>query len=490
MELYREELMYINGQEVESVSGRWMDVENPSHIGTLAGKAPRANAEDVDLAVRAAHAAFPAWKNMQAKDRARLLMKIADEVEKVQEEIGYTIASENGNAIRTQARGEAKNGVERFRYYGCYGYEIKGTTYPGPNNLMCYSRREPLGVVAGITPWNAPVQLAVAKMGAALVTGNTMVLKVASDAPLAAMRVAKIAARLLPPGVLNVISGPGGECGEALCSHPLVAKISLTGSTEVGKSVMHHAADRILNTTMELGGKNPQIVFEDCPIVETAKGLIPGARIARQGQSCSSGSRVYIHRSIFKELTTQLAAEMAKLKVGDACDEASDLGAITSKVQFDKIVKYIEQAKNTQGVQMLTGGLPDPNGPLGCGYHVLPTVFTCEDDNTFLSKLELFGPIIACIPFDTEEEAIRMANDTAYGLAAFVWSKDTARAIRVAHQIDAGWVMVNSGGAQVQGHPYGGMKESGLGREHCLEGMLESFTELKGYIVNMEYATK
>lgn len=484
---YREELMYIDGKECESVSGRWIDVENPSHIGTFAGRAPRANAEDVDRAVQAAYRAFPEWKKLRPQDRGILLDKIADEVEKIQEEIAYTIASENGNAIRTQARGEAKNGVDRFRYYSGLGTEIKGTTYPGPNNFLLYSRREPLGVVAGITPWNAPVQLAVAKMGAALLTGNTMVLKVASDAPLAAMCVAKTAAKLLPPGVLNVISGSGTECGDALCAHPLVAKISLTGSTDVGKSVLHHAADRVLNTTLELGGKNPVIVFEDVKIEKTAKGLIPGARIARQGQSCSSGSRVYVHRSIFEEFTQALAKEMSALKVGDACDEESYLGAISSKVQFDKVSGFIRRAQETPGVKMLCGGLPEAGSPLTEGYHVLPTVFTCENDDTFLSKLELFGPIIACIPFDTEEEAIKMANDTHYGLAAFVWSSDTGRAIRVAHSIDAGWVMVNGGGGQIQGHPYGGMKQSGLGREHCLEGMLESFTELKGVLVNLDY---
>lgn len=486
MENYRKELMYINGKEVESISGRWIDVENPSKKGTYSGCAPMGNAEDVDLAVKAAYNAFDGWRMVPANDRGTLLMKIADEVEKHQEEIAYTIASENGNAIRTQARGEAKNGVVRFRYYGGLGTEIKGTTYPGPNNIFLYSRREPLGVVAGIVPWNAPVQLAVAKMGAALLTGNTMVLKVASDAPLAAMRVAKIAAKMLPPGVLNVISGSGNECGNALTQHPLISKISFTGSTEVGKSTLHNAANRVANTTMELGGKNPQIVFPDCDFEKTVKGIIPGARIARQGQSCSSGSRIYVHKSIFDKFVSRLSEEMSKLIVGDACDEASYMGAISSKVQFDKITNIIKQAIDEKGTKLICGGLPPTEGPLSEGYFIEPTVFTAENNDSILARLEVFGPILVCIPWEDEDEVIQLANDTAYGLSAFVWTGDTAKGIKIANEIKAGWVMINGGGGQVQGHPYGGMKESGIGREHCLEGMLESFTELKGILVNLD----
>jgi betaine-aldehyde dehydrogenase len=490
MECYREELMYIDGKEVESVTGRWIEVENPSHRGKLAGKAPKGGAQDVDLAVKAAQKAFYAWSRMNPRDRGDLLRKVGDELEKHVEEVAYTIASENGNAVRTQARNEAKSAVLRYRYYGGLAYEIKGTTYPGPENLLLYSRREPIGVVAGIVPWNAPVGLTVAKVGAALVTGNTMVLKVASDAPLAAMYVAKTAAKMLPPGVLNVVSGSGGECGTALLRHPGVGKVSFTGSTEVGKEVMKEAAPRILKSTMELGGKNPVIVFPDCDVEETAKGLLPGARITRQGQSCSSGSRVYIHKSIFDKVVAALAENMKALKVGDACDEASDLGAISSKVQFDKICGFLETALKEDGVKLVCGGLPPKEGPLTEGYHLIPTVFTSVNPDSLLVRKELFGPIIVCVPWEDEEEVIRMANDTLYGLTAFIWSKNTSKAIKMANEIKAGWIIINSGGGQQQGHPYGGMKESGIGKEHSLEGMLESYTELKGIIINLDYGTK
>ncbi len=377
--------------------------------------------------------------------------------------------------------------MERFRYYGRLGTEKKGTTYPGPDNMFFYSRREPVGVVAAIIPWNAPVQLAVAKMAPVLLTGNTMVLKVASDAPLAAMRTAKIAAGMLPPGLLNAISGSGDECGEALLSHPLINKISLTGSTEVGIKALHHAADRVLNSTLELGGKNPQIVFPDCDFEKTVKGIIPGARLARQGQSCSSGSRIYVHKSIFDKFVSRLYREVSKLKVGHACDETNDMGAISSSVQYNKIIRIIKQAMAEPDTRLIRGGLPPEEGLLSEGYFLLPTVFTARNNDSILAKVEVFGPILVCIPWEDENEVIHLANDTDYGLAAFIWSKDVAQAIKTAHEINAGWIVINGGGAQVQGQPYGGMKESGLGREQSLEGMLGSYTELKAVLINLDY---
>lgn len=483
----REELLYINGKEVESVSGEWMNVENPSKLGTFAGRAPKANAEDVDLAAKAARAALKSWRRTTARERGAILLKIADDIEKVKEEIAYTIASENGNAIRTQARGEANGAVDLFRYYAGLATELKGTTYPGPNNLFLYTYREPVGVVAAIVPWNAPVQLTAGKLGAALVAGNTVILKVASCAPLAAMRVAKIAAKHLPAGVLNVLSGPGGSCGDAIVKHPYVNKVSLTGSTAVGKGVMREAANRIVKTTLELGGKNPQIVFSDCLIDKTVKGIFNGTRVTRQGQSCTSGANVYIQRDIFNEVVSKLAEEASKLKIGDACDEANDMGAITNKAQFDGVINYIKKAMAEPDTKLVAGGLPPTEGPLSKGYFALPTIFTGKGNSSILAKEEVFGPVIICIPFDTEEEAISLANETKYGLAAFIWTRDTAKAMRVARDIEAGWTLINGAGGQIAGHPYGGVKESGLGREYCLEGMLESFTDLKSITISLDY---
>jgi betaine-aldehyde dehydrogenase len=479
--------MYINGKEVESGSGKWMDVENPSKKGTFSGRVPRVDQNDVDMAVRTAHEAFQIWRKTPPRERGALLLKVAVELEKIKEEVAYTIASENGNAIRTQARGEANGAVDLFKYYTGLGTELKGTTYPGPNNLFLYSYREPVGVVAAIVPWNAPVQLTAGKLGAALIAGNTVILKVASDAPMAAMMVAKVAGKLLPPGVVNVLSGPGRDCGDVLVQHPLISKISLTGSTEVGKGVLKRAADRIVNSTMELGGKNPQIVFPDCIIDKTVAGILMGTRVTRQGQSCTSGANVYIHKDIFDEVVKKLCDTASKLKIGDACAEENDMGAITNKAQYEGIIEYIKKAMDEPDTKLLTGGLPPTEGPLSEGYFLLPTIFTSKGNSSVLVKEEVFGPVITCIPWETEEEVVALANETEYGLAAFVWSQDTAKAMRVAHEIQAGWTLVNCAGGQVAGQPYGGVKESGLGREYSLEGMLESFTELKSVIVSMDY---
>lgn len=491
MQEARQELMFINGKEVESRSGKWVEVENPSRKQTLAGRVPRANEEDVDAAVKAAHQAFDGWRMVPSRQRGEMLMKIVAETEKTKDEIAYTLSSENGNALRTQSKPEVNIGIDALRYFAGLGGEMKGTTYPSPNNNMfIYTRREPVGVSAAIVPWNAPVLLTALKIGPALVTGNTMVLKVASDAPMAAMRFAKIAAKMLPPGVLNVISGPGVECGDSLLRHPLIDKISLTGSTEVGKHVLHRAADRILNSTMELGGKNPQIVFPDCAMEETVKGMIPAVRMTRQGQSCTSGSRVYVHKSIFDDFVDKLSQEVSKMKVGDACDEESDMGAVTSKVQYDKIIATIREAMEEEKTRLVCGGLPPEDGPLSAGYHLIPTVFTAESNDTILAKIEIFGPVVVCIPWEDEKEVVRLANDTEYGLAAFVWSGNAAKAMKMAHEIRAGFVLVNNGGGQIMGNPYGGMKVSGLGREFSLEGMLDSYTELKSVLVDMEYGLR
>lgn len=481
------ELMLIDGEYSESEGGEFISVENPSRRGAIVAEVPRANEADVDRAVNAAARAFESWRKMPARDRGRLLLKIADAVEAETETIARTIAEENGNAIRTQSRPEAKNAGDRFRYYGGLAGEVKGTTYPVGENIFAYTRREPLGVVAGLVPWNAPVQLSVAKIGPALAAGNTLVLKAASDAPLGVLKMAKIAAKFLPKGVLNVLTGPGEECGMALANHPLVKKISLTGSTEVGRLMLHCAANKIIPSTLELGGKNPQIVYPDADRDYVVNGVVDGVRFVRQGQSCSSGSRVYIHKSIFESFLEKLVNRLKKMKVGNPLDETSDIGAITSSRQFEKVCAYIKEGMNHEGVRLLCGGLPPNEGPLAEGYYIEPTVFTSRDDRCPLAREEVFGPVLVAIPWEDEEEVIRMANDTKYGLAAFVWTHDSAKGMRIAHSIEAGWVLINRGGAQILGHPYGGMKDSGLGREHSIEGFLESYTQIKSVMVNLDF---
>jgi betaine-aldehyde dehydrogenase len=472
--------MLIGGEWVPAADGRRIEVENPSRREPLASVA-RGGAEDVDRAVRAAAAAFPAWRALPARDRGKLLSAIAEDLSGIGEELARTIAAETGNAIRTQARGEAATAADVFRYYGGVASEQKGEVLPLGDGMLSYSVREPLGVVAGIVPWNAPVLLASLKVAMALCTGNTLVLKAAEDAPLGVLRMAEVCAQHLPAGVLNVVTGYGEECGGALIEHPGIAKISFTGSTEVGRIAMRAAAERILPVSLELGGKAPAIVYPDSNDDATVAHVIAAMRFARQGQSCTAGSRLFVHRSIFDDFNAKLVDALGKLVVGDALDEASDIGSIISSTQDDRVCGFVREALE-QGATALAGGLPDDGR---AGYQMPPTVLTGVEQSWRVAREEVFGPVLVALPWDDEDEVIRWANDTHYGLAAFVFSHDLDAALRAAHRIEAGWVQVNRSGGQLPGMSYGGKKLSGLGSEYSIEGALEGFTQRKGITIGV-----
>ena len=477
--------MFIGGAWVDSADGRTFDVETPATRGRVIARVPRSGAADVDRAVRAAAAAFPAWRTVAPRDRGRALARIADDVDAHIEDLARTLARETGNAIRTQARPEAKSVADVFRYFGGLGGELKGETIPLGEQVFSYTRREPYGVVAAIVPWNVPLLIAAWKIAPALVAGNTVVLKPSANAPLAVLEFARICEAHLPRGVLNIVTGTGGEVGTPLAEHPLVRKISFTGHTETGKEILRLAADRIVPVTLELGGKSPQILFPDADSERTADGVIAAMRFARQGQSCTAGSRLFVHESVFDTFLDRVARKLKAFKVGDPLDEKNDMGAIVSRQQFEKVSGYIEEGVRQQGARTVTGGTPPTQGPLSLGYYIEPTVFADVRSDWRIAREEIFGPVLVAIPWSDEADVVRMANETHYGLAAYVWSNDIGKAIRTAHAIDAGWVQVNQGLGQVIGQPYGGFKQSGLGRENSLEGMLEGFTQRKTVTVNV-----
>ena len=479
------DMMLVGGEWIEAADGRTFDVETPAKRGLVIAQVPRGGVADVDRAVKAATAAFPAWRATAPRDRGRILGRIADDLEAAIDELARTLASETGNAIRTQARPEAKTTADVFRYFSGLGGELKGETIPLGETMFSYTRREPLGVVAAIVPWNVPILISAWKIAPALVAGNTVVLKPSANAPLAALALARIAQRHLPKGVLNVVTGTGPEVGTPLAEHPQVAKISFTGNTETGKAILRLAADRIIPVTLELGGKSPQILFPDADDEKTADGVIAAMRFARQGQSCTAGSRLFLHKSVFESFLDKLASKLGKLKVGDPLDEANDMGAIVSRQQFERVTGFIDEGVHQPGARTVIGGMPPTEGRLAEGYYVEPTVFANVRNDWRIAKEEIFGPVLVAIPWDDETAAVRMANDTHYGLAAYVWSRDITRALRTAHAIDAGWVQINQGIGQVVGQPYGGFKESGLGRENSLEGMLEGFTQRKSVTINL-----
>jgi len=477
-------LMLIGGQWRPAVSGRTIVVENPGRREPL-GEVPRGEAADVDMAVAAAAAAFPGWSRVAARDRGRPLLAIGEAIEARQEELARLIASETGNALRTQARGEARMVADAFRYFGGLAGELKGLTIPLGEGMLSYSRREPLGVVGAIVPWNAPAQLAALKIAPAVCAGNTIVLKAAEDAPLAVLMIAEICQDHLPEGVVNVITGYGKECGEPLAAHPLVRKVSFTGSTAVGKAIMRAAAERVAPVSLELGGKSPSIVYPDADEDWVLDGIVASMRFTRQSQSCTAGSRLFLHADIYDSFLDRLVSRTSALKIGDPLDEATDVGAIINERQFTKVCGYVADGLNRPEARLVTGGLPPKDGPLARGYFAVPTIFADTSNDWRLAREEIFGPVLVAIPWRDEEEAIRMANDSHYGLAAYIWSRDIGRALRAAHAVEAGWVQVNQGGGQALGQSYGGIKESGIGREMSLEGMLDSFTETKSVNVNL-----
>ncbi len=477
--------MLVSGDWVDAAGGEVIEVENPSRRGETVGTVPRGRAEDVSRAVDAAFDAFQSWRSVPPAARGLAMLRIADDLEARHEELARLVATETGNALRTQARGEIRSAIDIFRYFGGVAQELKGEVIPINDDLLVYNRREPYGVVGGIVPWNAPVQLSSLKVAMAITAGNTLVLKAAEDAPLGVLTMASIAASHLPPGVLNVVTGYGEEAGAPLAANPKVRKLSFTGSTEVGKLIMHAAADRIVPVSLELGGKSPAIVFPDSDDDATADGVIAGMRFTRQGQSCTAGSRLFVHRSIHDSFVSRLVAKLSAFKIGDPLDEATDMGAIINRTQYEKVCAYISEGLSAGG--SVLGGMPPSSGPLSEGYFVQPTVFARSDNAWRLAREEIFGPVLVVIPWDDEEEAIRMANDSHYGLAAYVWCRDLSRALRAAHKIESGWVQVNRGLGQLPGMSYGGYKQSGIGREFSLEGMLDGFTQRKSVTVSLTH---
>ena len=476
--------MLIDGQWVAAASNAQIPVENPAKRTAIA-EVPRGAAVDVERAVAAASKAFPGWSRIVPRERGKLLLKIAEAMEARAEEMGRLIALETGNALRTQARPEARGAADIFRYFGGLASELKGETLPLGEHVLSYTRREPLGVVGAIIPWNAPVLLGALKIAPALCAGNTLVLKAAEDAPLGVLLMAEICQEFLPPGVLNVLTGLGAECGGPLANHPAIRKLSFTGSTEVGKVIMRAAAERIVPVSLELGGKSPSIVYPDAGEDWVVDGIIAAMRFTRQSQSCTAGSRLFLHADIFDSFLDGLAKKATALKLGDPLDEASDIGTIINAKQFNKVCGYVEEGLKRADARRVFGGLPPKTGPLSEGYFALPTVFADASNDWRLAREEIFGPVLVAIRWTDEDEVIRMANDSHYGLAAYVWTHDIGVGLRTAHAIESGWVQVNQGLGQTPGHSYGGYKQSGIGREFSLEGMLDSFTQRKNVTVNL-----
>ncbi len=474
----------VGGELRAASSGQMIEVIHPGDLSVI-GQVPRCGAADVNTAVQCAQDAFPAWRKMPARERGRLVQIAADGLEAEKELVARLLSLDTGNALKTQSRPETAATIDLTRMFGGLSSELKGETIPSASSsVLQYSVREPIGVVGGIIPWNAPLFLFVAKVAPALAVGNTVVIKTAEQAPLCVLFVAEIMNQALPPGVLNVISGFGEECGKPLCEHPLVRKVTFTGSMPVGCAIAGYAAKKLCPVTLELGGKNPAIILPDADLDLAVPGVIDGMRYTRQGQACTAATRVFVHESIYDQVAEGVVARLAKLKLGDPMDEETDMGCIISEEQFNRTLRYMEIARKTPGARILYGGERPTDSKLSKGYYYPPTLLDGIPLNNDVCRDEIFGPVATMLPFTDFDTVIRDANDTEFGLAANLWTRDLARAMEFANRIEAGFVQVNQCVAPRSNVSYGGFKMSGLGKEYALDSMLTHFTQSKTVLIN------
>lgn len=472
--------LFINGDFVESQSEQTFASINPATGETLAQVA-YANAEDVDKAVNAARNAHDSgvWRDKPAAERSLILNRFADLLEKHAPEIAALETQDNGKPINEASFVDLPMSIDNYRYYAAAARFVNGQNLPLPG-AMAYTRKEPVGVCGLIVPWNFPTLMATWKLAPALAAGNTVVLKPAEQTPLSALRLAQLFKEAgVPDGVVNVVTGDG-QTGEALVNHEKVDKIAFTGSTEVGRRVMANAAKTLKRVTLELGGKAPNVIFDDADLDQAVNAAL-FANFFNQGQACTAGSRLFVQASIYDAFMEKFLDRVAKLRVGDPTQNTTQIGALVSQEQYDKVAEYIRIGQDEGATLAFGGKLLQPEHK---GFFVQPTVFTDVKNSMRIAQEEIFGPVLSVIRFQDEEEAIRLVNDISYGLASAVWSKDIKRAHNFAHRIQAGYVWINTYNVIPVEAPFGGYKNSGIGRELGSAAM-DAYTESKTVYVDL-----
>jgi len=482
--LQKEHGLLIEGKAQPAQSGKRLEVRNPA-TGEVIATVASADAVDVDAAVRSAHHAFTsgAWSAKRPAERERILLKLADILEQHAEELAQLETLNQGKSLHIARAIEVGASLEYVRYMAGWATKLQGETLdvsipmPPGTRYNASTRREPIGVVAGIVPWNFPLMIAIWKLIPALAAGCTVVLKPSPETPLTALRLGELALQAgIPAGVVNIVTGDGAQAGQALTTHPLVSKISFTGSTATGKQVGHAAVENMTRFTLELGGKNPLIVLADADVDKTVQAILM-AGFLNQGQVCAAASRLYIHRSKFQKIMEGVADVANSMTLGAGMDLQAQINPLVSARQQQSVTRLID-AGLSQGAKMLAGG--DASGLPG--YFIKPTVIVDVDHRNTLMRDEVFGPVLAAMPFDTEEQVLQLANDSRYGLAASLWTNDLSAAMRIVPRIEAGTVWVNSHIPLDPNLPFGGYKQSGMGREFGKHAV-EACTELKSVCI-------
>ncbi len=480
--LSRRARLLIGNKWVEAAQGGSFWVKDPASGEDLVEVA-EATAEDVDRAVRAAEKAFQGrWSRLSPAERARLLWKLADLIEEHAQEFSEIESINTGKPITETMLADVPLTVEHFRYFAGWVTKLTGETLPvsQPGHYLAYTRREPLGVVGAIVPWNFPLMIASWKIAPALACGNTVVVKPSEVTPLSLLRLGELALEAgFPPGVLNIVPGYGATAGKALVAHPGVEKISFTGSTRVGREIMISAADRFTRVTLELGGKSPNIMLPDADPDAVVAGAMMGI-FFNQGEVCCAGSRLFVPRSQFDHVVDLVGRRAESIQQGIGLDPATEMGPLVSEGQMNRVMQYIDSGRR-EGASLVTGG--SRNQAAGSGYFIQPTVFVGQDEMT-IAREEIFGPVLVALPYDDVDEAVRRANATPYGLAAAVWTEDVRQGIKVAEKLKAGTVWINGYNLLDATSPWGGFKASGIGREMG-QYALQHYTEVKSTWINL-----
>jgi betaine-aldehyde dehydrogenase len=473
---FGDRLMLIGGKFVESQSGEWIESVNPG-TEEVHGRVPAANAADVELAVRAAEAAQPEWAALGILERRDLLRKLGAAMRARAAEILPLEAADTGNTITSLAR-DIEVAANYLDFFSGLGSELKGESVPASKDGIHFSILQPYGVVARIVPFNHPFLFAGAHLAAPLMAGNAVILKTPETSPLSGTIMGEICNEVLPKGLVNIIHGYGVPAGDALVRHPRIWRIGFTGSVATGLAIQRAAAEvAVKHVSLELGGKNPMIVCPDADVDTVAKAAVGGMNFAWAGQSCGSNSRLLVHESLYDQVVERVVAQVSAIRVGDALDPASQMGPVNSKAHYERVLSFVESARK-DGAKLLTGGERPSGEAFRRGYWIRPTVYGDVTMNMRIAREEIFGPILSILKWRTQDEAIEMANATEYGLASGVWTGDLKTAMSFARRLQSGFVWVNTTARHFVGTPFGGWKNSGLGREECLEELL-SYTHNK-----------